>query len=176
MVASFLILTGWRIGYIPGVTLPPPSGGREHVRHRTDRKSVVGSGVFLQQDDGVRVLLDVKNLPPGIKAVHIHEVGRCEAPSFASAGGHFNPTNAQHGFDNPRGPHAGDLPNITVDADGQGHLEYTDPLVNLRTGPASLLEGRGTALVLHEKEDDNRTDPAGDSGVRIACGVVTRAG
>jgi Cu-Zn family superoxide dismutase len=173
MVASSLILTGCSLPYIPGVTLPPPSAG---VDLRDTNGRIVGSGVFLQQDDGVRVLLDVKNLPPGIKAVHIHEVGRCEAPSFASAGGHFNPTNAQHGFDNPRGPHAGDLPNITVDADGQGHLEYTDPLVNLRTGPASLLESRGTALVLHEKEDDNRTNPAGDSGARIACGVVTRAG
>ena len=172
-MASLLILAGCSLPYIPGVTSPPPSAG---VDLRDANGHIVGSGVFLEQDDGVRVLLDVKNLPPGVKGIHIHEVGRCEPPAFTSAGGHFNPANAQHGLDNPRGPHAGDLPNITVDADGQGHLEYTDTRINLRTGPASLFEGRGTALVLHEREDDNRTDPAGNSGARIACGVVTRAG
>src|SRR5262249_31827372 len=172
-VRRSLMLAACSLPYIPGVTSRPPSAGGDL---RDANGHIVGSGVVLQQDDGVRVLLDVRNLPPGPKGIHIHEVGRCEPPSFTSAGGHFNPTNAQHGFDNPRGPHAGDLPNINVDADGQGHLAYAAPLVSLRAGPASLLGGRGTALVLHEGEDDNRTDPAGNSGTRIACGVVTRAG
>jgi Cu-Zn family superoxide dismutase len=93
-----------------------------------------------------------------------------------SAGAHFNPKKAEHGTANPRGPHAGDLPNITVDATGQGHLEVTNPLVTLEQGPTSLFTANGTALVLHEGPDDMRTDPAGNSGARIACGVIARGG
>jgi Cu-Zn family superoxide dismutase len=137
---------------------------------------IVGSAVFLQQDDGVRILLDVKGLPPGIKAVHIHAGARCEPPSFDSAGPHFNPTKAEHGSANPKGPHAGDLPNITVDETGQGHLEVTNSLVYLREGPASLFDGNGTTLVVHEGPDDLRSDPAGNSGARLACGPVVRGG
>lgn len=173
IVALTLSLSACRMPYIPGVTLPPPAAG---VTLKDSTGRVVGSAVFLQQDDGIRILLDLRGFPPGTHAVHVHEVGRCDQPSFVSAGAHFNPKRTEHGSDNPRGPHAGDLPNITVDATGQGHLEVTNSLVSLEPGPTSLLDGRGTALVVHEKPDDMRTDPAGDSGPRIACGVLVRGG
>lgn len=159
--------------YIPGVTSGPPVAGAT-VKDSSGR--VVGSAVFLQGDDGVRILLDLKGVTPGIKGVHIHEVGRCDAPDFDSAGAHFNPKKAEHGPENPRGPHAGDLLNITVDATGRGHLEVTNSRVTLKPGSASLLDGGGAALVVHEGPDDMRTDPAGNSGRRIACGVIERGG
>jgi superoxide dismutase, Cu-Zn family len=157
----------------PGVTSSPPAAG---VTLKDSSGRVVGSAVLLQKDDGVRILLDLTGATPGTKAVHIHEVGRCDAPNFDSAGAHFNPKKAEHGTENPRGPHAGDLPNITVDATGRGHLEVTDPRVTLEPGSASLLDGGGTALVVHEGPDDMRTDPAGNSGPRTACGVIVRGG
>jgi len=173
MIAITLALPGCSMPYIPGVTSPPPSAG---VTLRDANGREVGNAVLVQEDGGVRVLLDVKGLTPGTKAVHVHEVGRCDPPSFESAGAHFNPTRAEHGLENPRGPHAGDLPNLTVDATGQGHLEFTATRVNLKQGAASLLDGSGTALIVHESPDDMRTDPTGNSGPRIACGVVNRAG
>ena len=173
IVALALALTSCSLPYIPGVTLPPPMAGAT-LKNATGR--VVGSAVFLQESDGVRILLDLRDLPPGTKGVHIHAAGRCDPPSFESAGPHFNPTKAQHGSANPKGPHAGDLPNIIVEATGRGHLEVTNPRVTLESGPTSLFGANGTALVVHEGPDDMRTDPAGDSGARIACGVVVRGG
>jgi Cu-Zn family superoxide dismutase len=173
IAALTLSLSACRLPYIPGVTSPPPAAG---VTLKDSSGRVVGSAVLLQQGDGVRILLDLRDVTPGTKAVHIHEVGRCDAPSFDSAGAHFNPKRAEHGTENPRGPHAGDLPNITVDATGHGHLEVTNPRVTLEPGPTSLPDGRGTALVVHEGPDDMRTDPAGNSGRRIACGVIVRGG
>jgi Cu-Zn family superoxide dismutase len=155
------------------VTSPPPAAGAT-LRDATGR--VVGSAVFLQENGSVRILLDVKGLTPGTKAVHIHDVGQCAPPSFESAGPHFNPTKAEHGSANPKGPHAGDLPNITVEATGQGHLEVTSSRVTLKSGPTSLFDANGSALVVHEGPDDMRTDPAGNSGARIACGVIILGG
>jgi len=173
ILALTLSLSACSLPYIPGVTKGPPVAGAT-LRDSSGR--VVGSAVFLQEDDGVRILLDLKGVESGVKGVHIHEVGRCEAPTFASAGAHFNPKNAEHGTENPRGPHAGDLPNITVNPAGQGHLEFTNSRVSLKPGPDSLLDGRNTSIVVHEGPDDLRTDPAGNSGRRIACGVIERGG
>ena len=173
LIALASALTSCSVPYIPGVTSPPPSAGVT-VKDATGR--VVGSGVFLQEDDGVRILLDLKGFKPGTNAGHIPAGGRCDPPSFESAGPHFNPTRAEHGSANPKGPHAGDLPNITVGDNGQGHLEVTNSRVSVKSGPTSLVDGNGTALVVHEGPDDMRTDPDGNSGARIACGVVTRAG
>jgi Cu-Zn family superoxide dismutase len=173
ILALALVLGACRLPYVPGVTSPPPSAGAT-LRDATGR--IVGSAVLLQESDGVRILLDVKGLAPGTRAVHIHEAARCDPPSFGSAGGHLNPKKAEHGMDNPRGPHAGDLPNIAVDATGLGHLEYTNPRVTIEQGPTSLFNANGAALVLHEGPDDMRTDPAGNSGARIACGVIVRGG
>jgi superoxide dismutase, Cu-Zn family len=172
-IALTFALTSCSLPYIPGVTSPPPAAGVT-VRDATGR--VVGSAVLLQEDDGVRILLDLKGFTPGTKAVHIHDVGRCDPPSFESAGPHFNPTTAEHGSENPKGPHAGDLPNITVDANGQGHLEVTNPRISLKPGPTSLFDANGSALVVHEGPDDLRTDPSGNSGARIGCGIIVLGG
>jgi Cu-Zn family superoxide dismutase len=158
---------------IPYVNPPLPAA----VASLTDGSGrIAGQAVLVQRGGSVRILLDVTGLPPGDKAVHFHEVGQCLTPSFNSAGRHFNPTQAEHGTKNPRGPHAGDLPDITVDASGRGHLETTANRVSLKKGPTSLLDADGSALVVHERADDTRTDPDGGSGARIACGVVIPAG
>jgi Cu-Zn family superoxide dismutase len=134
---------------------------------------VVGTAKLSDVAGAVRILLETRDLPPGEKGVHIHETESCEPPTFESAGGHFNPTGRQHGALNPQGAHAGDLPNITVGDDGSGQLQTTTALVSLASGREnSLLDEDGSAIVVHAKADDMRTDPAGNSGDRIACGVI----
>lgn len=123
---------------------------------------------------GVRILMEAKGLPPGAKGVHIHEVGKCEAPQFTSAGAHFNPDKKQHGTMNAAGPHAGDLPNITVGPDGNGRLETTTDRVTLGAGATSVFDADGSALVIHAGPDDFMTDPTGNSGGRTACGVIVK--
>ena len=174
IVALTLFLAGCRLPYIPYVTLPPPAA----VAHLVDEKGqAVGNAVIILDNGGLRLLLDVMGLPAGDKAVHIHEVGRCEPPSFESAGGHFNPTKAEHGTSNPRGPHAGDLPDLIVGPDGKGHLEFSIKRVTLdRKAAGSLLDADGSAIVVHERADDKRTDPDGNSGARLACGVIVSEG
>lgn len=132
----------------------------------------VGSAVLSQTKDGVRVNLNVQGLPPGTHGVHIHENGMCEPPSFTSAGGHYNPTQKQHGSQNPQGQHVGDLPNLTVGANGQGQLEGIAKGATLRGPINPLIKTGGTALVIHASTDDYKTDPSGNSGGRIACGVI----
>ena len=171
-VALALALTACRLPYYPGFTKPPPAAT---ARLADASGRPVGRAVLLQEGGSVRILIDLTGVAPGTKAIHIHEVGRCDPPSFESAGAHFNPTKAQHGTANPRGPHAGDLPNITVDATGRGHLELSATRVTLEKGSTSVFDADGSALILHEGADDLRTDPAGNSGARIACGVILRA-
>jgi len=107
--------------------------------------------------------------------VHIHNVSTCTAPDFTSAGPHFNPGAKQHGSGNPNGPHAGDLPNFEVDAKGVGDVSFAVPDITLGEGPNSLFHAGGTALVIHAAADDNKTDPSGNAGARIACGVIEKA-
>ena len=109
-----------------------------------------------------------------IHALHVHAVGKCEGPDFKSAGPHFNPEEKKHGTQNPDGPHAGDLPNFEVGADGRAKTSVVATRVSLGTGTNSLFQSNGTALVIHEKADDNLTDPAGNAGSRIACGAVQK--
>jgi Cu-Zn family superoxide dismutase len=136
----------------------------------------VGQATLTEVGGGVRIVLEASGLPPGPKGVHLHAVGKCEPPAFASAGDHFNPKNQGHGVLNPSGPHAGDLPNLTIDADGKGRLETFTERVTLGSGPTSLFDDDGTALLIHASPDDFRTDPAGNSGPRIACGIVEKKG
>jgi len=134
----------------------------------------VGTALLVAEGDGVVVMLQVHDLPAGKHAFHVHAAGRCEPPDFQSAGPHFNPTGKKHGMKNPAGHHLGDLPNIEVGAGGRGEARIAVKGVSLAGGPGSLFGPQGTALVVHEKADDEMTAPAGNAGPRIACGVVER--
>ena len=118
-------------------------------------------------------LIKVHDLPPGVHGIHIHSVGKCEPPDFTSAGPHFNPANAKHGFKNPAGPHAGDLPNITVGPDGKVETQFVVSGARQWEGEGGLLDGDGASLVIHAGPDDYTTDPAGNSGARIACASIS---
>jgi len=137
----------------------------------------IGNVALSQLVRGVRVFAQAADLPPGQHAFHIHETGECQTPDFESAGGHFNPTDEQHGWDNPQGYHAGDFPNIHVQDDGRLAVEYFTDAVTLREGEeTSLFDDDGAAIVIHAGADDYRTDPAGAAGERIACGVISPSG
>jgi len=133
---------------------------------------VIGQARFVEDATGlVHVKVHVKGISPGEHGIHIHAFGAC-APTFAAAGGHHNPLGDEHGLDNPDGPHAGDLPALTVNKAGVGHLNVTTDRATLSAGATSVFDGSGSALVIHADPDDQVTDPTGNSGARIACGVI----
>jgi superoxide dismutase, Cu-Zn family len=176
IVCSALLVTVTVTGCSQQKEMMPVSGAIDHslVTNVVDSKGTgIGSAELTETTAGVRVRLELKGLEPGEKAIHFHEVGKCDPPDFTTSGSHVNPAKKQHGFDNPKGYHAGDLPNLKVNKDGIVDLEITTPNVTLEKGKSnSLLDEDGSAIIIHEKKDDYVTDPSGNSGNRIACGII----
>lgn len=129
-----------------------------------------GEAILAQGDDGLLLTLNAVNIKPGEHGVHVHETGTCTAPDFKSAGGHWNPTGKQHGLESEDGSHFGDLPNLSVGEGGIGSMEATISKAVLQNGELALMDADGAAFVIHEGPDDQKTDPSGDSGSRVACG------
>jgi len=145
------------------------------VNLQDGKGQAVGTAELSNDPHGVKIKLNVKNLAAGEHGIHVHQVAKCEGPDFKSAGPHFNPDSKKHGLQNPEGPHAGDMKNLTVGADGTAHIEFADTLVSLAEDvPNSLFHPKGTAIVIHADPDDEMTDPSGKSGARIACGVISK--
>lgn len=134
-----------------------------------------GEATVTEAADGLHVAVRATGITPGVHAVHVHMTGTCTPPDFTSAGGHWNPTARQHGKDNPAGMHMGDMPNLTAGADGTGQMEFVIAGGTLRSGSNALLDADGAAIVVHVQADDNKSDPAGNAGGRIACGILSAA-
>lgn len=138
--------------------------------------SKIGTAKITATDNGLKIAVNASHLAPGEHGIHIHTVGKCDSPAFTTAGGHFNPTSAHHGIQNTQGPHPhlGDLANLTIGQDGTGKAVFDVPGATLGDGPNSLFHEGGTSLVIHAKADDMISDPSGNSGDRVACGVVEK--
>lgn len=174
IMLPILCLSGLATTIITTRAVPQQSPLSGHADIVNAQGQKIGAAMIHPSDSGVRIDVEVSQLSPGTHGIHIHTVGKCEGPAFASAGGHFNPTTKKHGKDNPEGSHAGDLLSIEVGADGTGKASLLAPNATLGGGANSLFHEGGTALVIHEKADDYKTDPAGNSGARIACGVIQK--
>lgn len=174
MKAVTIALAVFALAGCAGMRTPPAPPLTATAALKNPQGQSVGTATFSQVTGAVRVVLEARGLPPGQKGVHVHAVGKCDPTEFTSAGEHFNPDGKQHGFQSPDGPHAGDLPNLTIAADGSGRLEATNPRVTLGDGTSSLFDADGSAIVIHAAADDFKTDPTGNSGARVACGVIVK--
>jgi Cu-Zn family superoxide dismutase len=178
---AVILAGGWilRINKVETEALVAGEAAPVHEKARAELRDRDGNSVAVATltgtEFGVRIEIQASGLSEGRHGYHIHETGRCEAPDFTSAGGHFNPGSTKHGMENPAGPHGGDLPNLVIEEDGTGSLNTLNPYISLGTGAANdLLRAGATSLMIHAGPDDYYTDPAGDSGARIACGVIER--
>ena len=147
--------------------MPTADGATATASLRTAQGAEAGRATATEVAGGLRFTLDATGLPPGTHGLHVHMVGRCDAPTFETAGSHWNPTQMKHGSMNPQGPHQGDLPNLVIDSSGRGTVGATMPGARM----ANLMDADGAAMVVHAAADDLKTDPTGNSGGRIACGV-----
>ena len=150
---------------------PPPIATA--TLHAADGREV-GTATLRKVDNAIQLDLDVSGIPDGTHGLHFHTVGKCDAPDFATAGGHLNPGGTKHGVQNPQGPHAGDLPNLVVAGGRSSGWTARTLRVVADTTRGGLFDADGTALVIHANRDDEATDPSGNSGARIACGVIRR--
>ena len=150
----------------PGTTAQSAAGPAATAILRDASGADRGTATVTPTDMGMRITVMASGMTPGPKGLHIHAVGKCEAPKFMTAGSHWNPDMKQHGRDNPMGAHIGDLPNIDIGADGRGTAT-----IDVMSSPATLMAGEGKSVIIHAAADDYRTDPTGNSGDRIACGV-----
>jgi superoxide dismutase, Cu-Zn family len=169
-----MVMAALGAAVVAGCTMPDTGGGADAAAVAdltTANGQPVGRATATPVGSDLRISIDGRSMPPGPHGAHIHTVGRCDAPTFESAGGHWNPTSKQHGMQNPAGPHVGDMPNLDVASDGSGTLSFTLPGGTLD----GLFDADGSAMMIHAGPDDMRTDPSGNSGGRIACGVFRRA-
>jgi len=149
-----------------GEATPAPAKSVASATIRGADGATLGAATVTQTSAGLDILVAGEGMPPGPHGLHVHRIGRCDAPAFTTAGDHWNPDMKQHGRDNPAGAHRGDLPNLVIGADGRGTVSFTIP-----GDRAAMLDADGSAIVVHATADDYRTDPSGNSGARIACGV-----
>lgn len=164
------------------VTLDGPASAHNHAHMAApaatatlmDAQGTSKGSVAITDHNGLHIMVHASGLTPGLHAVHIHTVGTCAAPDFASAGGHWNPLAKRHGMQNPDGAHMGDLPNIEIGPDGSGMLMFMVPGAILSGGDNPLLDADGAAIVIHAGPDDMKTDPSGNSGGRVACGIIAK--
>jgi Cu-Zn family superoxide dismutase len=169
MPAMLLACSSASVGHVPVAAAT--------VSLRDASGAAIGTAALRQEAGGlVHVDVTASSLTPGQHGIHFHEVGRCDgAGAFATAGGHYNPLAREHGLGRPGGAHAGDAPNMIVGADGRATLSFTTDRVTLTPGSTSLFDADGSSMVVHAAPDDQTTQPSGNSGARVACGVVETA-
>ncbi len=160
------------LSILPAAVQAGGHGGHAMVDIIDSQGQSTGRAMLSQHKDGLHLNVSADRLAPGVHAVHLHTTGTCTGPDFTSAGGHWNPGKKQHGHDNPAGAHMGDLPNMTVGADGKGKLKTVVKGATLSGSADSLLDADGAAVVIHAAADDYKSDPTGNAGGRLACGII----
>jgi Cu-Zn family superoxide dismutase len=169
MAGALLVMAALVAGCATGARAASEPSQIAWAELRNASGASVGSALLRQEDGRVRIVVQATGLAPGHHGIHVHAVGQCEAPAFQTAGAHFNPLGKKHGLESPEGPHGGDLPDLEADANGRVEYVAITDRITLGSGPTSIFDADGSALVIHQQPDDQRTDPSGNSGDRILC-------